>query len=338
MNKISKILVISIIIIFSINDCKKSPTDSNDAKAYTYYEGQQIPNTEVFVPMEKYGGIDQPIVSHDGQSILYYKFYTPRDSFGLYLKNLLTNKERFLVKDGQYADWSPDGEWIAFGIYPQIYKIKINGDSLIQLTTGEGSFQPVWSPDGKYLCFGGNTSYNIMNSNGTEKKKIGDQYFGAPSDWHPSGTKLLGIRGYSATSIWSQFPILDIGTNTTERILNAVEGFSNSFAYYSPDGSRIVFFNEKGIWIMNSDGTAVKRLLPNDLSPDRFPDYSGGIKLLVGRASWYQDGKYLIYTHFKVTRYTIIQEPTTGSSVRVEGYMSFYKVNIDSAISISNLP
>ena len=157
-------------------------------------------------------------------------------------------------------------------------------------------------------------------------------------DWHPNRTNIIGIHGYSSSSIWNRFPIYNIQLNQVDYILDGTLNEDNGNPHYSPDGKRVVYINDKGIWIMNSDGSAVKRILPNDLSADRFPDYKGGIKLMVGSASWYPDGQSLIYTNFKVTRYTVIKQPTTGPNVNVEGFMSFYKVNVDSAISISNLP
>ncbi|OQY27351.1 MAG: hypothetical protein B6244_10845 [Candidatus Cloacimonetes bacterium 4572_55] len=59
--------------MIGISSCKDAvePVDE-----YTYLEGQQIPNTEIFLPMGLHDINQTPKISPDGNSIAFIKFYT----------------------------------------------------------------------------------------------------------------------------------------------------------------------------------------------------------------------------------------------------------------------
>ncbi len=327
-------------ILLLCGSCKEQAVDSGDTAPYRYYEGEQIPNTEEFYAMDEQFSLNACEFNRAGTEIVYTKF-TNRSQWsrlGVFIYNVQTTEERLLTLDGYFPSWSPDGSWVAFNIYPQIYKIKSNGDSLTQLTSGGGSFYPRWSPDGTQIVFNGNTLFNVINRDGSGLRRIGDTMFGAATDWHPDGSKLLGIKAYSAMSIARQISTWNIPTNQIGQIVLRFEREGVGRALYSPDGSRICFNGERGIWVINSDGSGLKRILPNDKSPDRFPDFKGGIRLIVGMPSWHPDGQHLLYAHFKVTRYVTRDGIITGNRVGVEGYYSLYKVHVDSTIAVSTLP
>ena len=108
-------------------------------------------------------------------------WYTTIESNGIYLIDTnRTNNKILYSGPGAYSPtWSPDGEWIAFSDNGQIFKIKVNGDSLTQLTNSGNNFFPSWSYDGKWITFDSNKdSPNGMNFiwkmdvNGIEKTRI----------------------------------------------------------------------------------------------------------------------------------------------------------------------
>ena len=78
--------------------------------------------------------------------------YPPDDNGGeiafragetLYVMDLSTGST-WIVTESLWGSfrWSPDGEWIVFDEGSQIYKIKVNGDSLAQLTFQGRNFFP----------------------------------------------------------------------------------------------------------------------------------------------------------------------------------------------------
>lgn len=86
----------------------------------------------------------QPAWSPDGKTIAYIHGDTTFESTGIYLIDTNgTNKRILFSSPSAYSPtWSPDGEWIAFSDNAQIYKIKVNGDSLTQLTKFGNNFFP----------------------------------------------------------------------------------------------------------------------------------------------------------------------------------------------------
>jgi hypothetical protein len=323
--------------------CKKitDPVEITPDDEYVYLEGQQIPGTEIFFPLGFYSLGSSPKVSPDGHFIVYedQRFQLdPSIPPGLYILDLSTLEKRLLVEGFAYnADWSPNGEWIVFNTYPKIHKIKVNGDSLTQLTHQGNNFFPDWSPDGQWIVYdrsladaSGPGGIWVMKADGTEKRWIGE---GRDPSWDFSSHKIVGMinEAINGTSSYWKLVFYQISPDS----LIGISEFKNKtirVPEYSPDGSRITFWTPEGIWITDSEDGISKRILPNHLSN---PSYQGKISLFVGNPSWYPDGEHLIYEHFKITRY---ENPQPGFGPFWEGYYSFFKVNVDSALAISNLP
>jgi Tol biopolymer transport system component len=71
-----------------------------------------------------------------------------------------TNLQRIAMGDILDAQWSPDGQWIAFSkaspSRPDVFVIHPDGTGLENLTSASGglaSWGPVWAPDGSALVF-----------------------------------------------------------------------------------------------------------------------------------------------------------------------------------------
>ncbi len=333
--------IYAIVCLLLIGSCKDVSVNEDAENIYQFLKGDLIKGTEYFFPLSFYDySLSEPEMSQNGEAILYTIFYgVSMDSAGVYQLNLQTGEKRLIVRSGYNASWSPDGNWIAFNIYPQIYKIKSNGDSLTRLTSGAGSFNPRWSPDGKRIGFGGNTLYqNVMNSDGSGLGFIGDSVFAGIADWHPSGTKVLGGQRVNSSST-VKLGVFNLQTNRTEQIIDLGVRNSGSRALYSPDGSRICFTNERGIYVMNADGSGLKRILPCYLNSGYGYVSGETVGFYALSASWYPDGKHIIYEQFHITRlWRARPEEYSNVGLELEGYLGFYKLNADSAVAVSTLP
>ena len=207
------------------------------------------------------------------------------DTVGLFLCDLETEEYRpiYTGLPGQIVivstpDFSPDGQWIFFSMGAQIWKIKVNGDSLTQLPFSGRNFYPRWSPDGRKIAFhiaiGDSAGIWVINADGTQRR-VGRWGWNF-SDWSPDGEHLIFVD-------WEgNYPVIaeaDTTGNSYRILLRArqLDIFQIEGLDYSPDGTKIVFVafrpgEESMVWVMNADGTD-----PVDLA--------------VGRdASWTWDG------------------------------------------------
>lgn len=191
-----------------------------------------------------------------------------------------TDLKRLTNNDGQYygACFSPDGQHIAF--YSDkaqkdedIYIMKSDGTEMTRLTRDAGrNVTPGWAPDGSQLVFsssrGGGLQLYTMNADGTGQKqltKAGSKlanYYNPV--WSPDGKKVVFFA--QRDDFRDQIETVDLdGEN--QKVLTTIEG-SNIFPSWSPDSKKILFTNErssKAIYVMNADGSDVKRLGENSI-------------------------------------------------------------------------
>lgn len=222
--------------------------------------------------------------SPDGNTIaLSWSGPHTRHKRGLYLINTSDwEMTPLLVEEGMggyyYSpSWSSDGEWLAFARNAQIYKMKLNGDSLTQLTFTSRNWSCDWSDSDSLILYqitlGDSGGVWIMNSNGQNKKAI--VKYAGHSSFTP-GDSILLVEYFTTNFDSAHITIINPIDSSTREVFKWEQG--NPYHYYtepriSPDGQTIVLSIETCIWTMSIDGdnliqlTSTKGMYPN-WSPD----------------------------------------------------------------------
>lgn len=237
----------------------------------------------------------QPAWSPSGKHIAYYHIDKEISKNGIYLIKPDGSENRLWHRGvgAETPTWSPDGQWIAFSEGAQIWKKKLNGDSLIQITNSGRNFFPAWSPDGKWIAYG-QSICNVSNACGLwivaidgEKTTFLINYGNFPA-WDPKNmeilyqTRLVQSNGHVlGDSLWSYN--LGSGLKKPLTILTG-NNYSNNYFKYSID-NKIAFTSQPQngspqIWVMHADGTNQKQLTQ-----------TGGYT-----ADWSPDGNKIVYT------------------------------------------
>lgn len=351
----SRLLKYIPITLFLAN-CQHSP--DAPVPTETYAEGEQVPGTEVKFPLQFYDGTTaDPVASPDGQTIVYRRWLNDGSTpSGLYAIPLGGGPPHLVVAGPKVSDaqFSPDGRWLAFNDEGQIHKIHPDGtartllagprsypDSANHTAYVGNCFSPLWHPDGQQLAYSFNIDYRsgqaglwVMKADGTQAQRVCDT--GALA-WHPAGNALLRAESVATVpTTWTRFALFQLADCGIVQHLNTPTGTDNRGVSYSPDGTRLLYYNERGIYVMNADGTQRRRLLPNQLvyNPTNNP-----VSLLTQAPHWLPDGQAIVYEHFRITR---VVEPTPGaitaSGTLVEGTFSLYRLNLTQALATSTLP
>ena len=244
-----------------------------------------------------------PAWSPTGEYIAYYYNVDPTgtlDTAGMYLYDLSDSTATRLIPANLHYPapytpaFSPDGRWLAFSWYQQIWKCLLTGDSLVQLTASEWNFSPAWSPDGRRIAYHSRREdqhgVHIMNSDGSGDAWVAGGYYPQWLDENRIVFARLGIlvidlashletRLLAKPAGWIECRFL-AADRAGERLLfhAVVEGvkWSNIWRFdiatsqltqltttggvepaWSPDGREIAYTNTRvgRIWIMNDDGS-----------------------------------------------------------------------------------
>jgi hypothetical protein len=234
------------------------------------------------------------------------------------------------------VEWSADGRRLAgsyhtFGLgteTSEVFVVNSDGTGERFISPRSGGFEglPTWSPDGQRLAFTKLTAQHIGNlatrdtATGTNLRVLnqGPNSFGDPH-WSPDGTRFVFERspnpiGPDCSDLWT---VDSRGRN--ERQLTSGPADDRG-ADWSPDGTKLVFQSNRDvpgsdcfathIYVMNADGTNVRRLTFGGLSGTEFesaPHFS-------------PDGRQIVYTRNTAGEVWLMNADGTGQHKLVDGF------------------
>lgn len=207
--------------------------------------------------------------------------------------------------------WSPDGEWIVFGVgqwftqrgrgRARLMRVRRDGSGLEQLTDNSifNAGFPSYSADGKEVVFrianedpksaslGG---LGVLNLETRQLRRITSGYDNMPI-WSPNGSRILFNRGVrNPGSIWSNFDLYTVRPDGSDLQRLTDHPASDGHAVWTADGQHILYnsgmagyrdeachydqtFQPYGqIFVMNADGSG-KRQITDNIWEDSTPQY-----------------------------------------------------------------
>lgn len=232
-----------------------------------------------------------PAWSPDGKKIA----FSGGESYDIYVRDLDTRKTQQITNDpssNRFPSWSPDGQHIVFdsdriwknngtqeeierGLYYNLFRVKVDGSELIQLTdrAEQHNTSPAWSPDGKWIAFASDRNDNLdiylMPAEGGDPINL---TMNAANDvapaWSPDGEY---IAFCSDRDGYHEIYIMKRDGSNLKRITN--NPGSDCHPGFSPDGKNVIFVGEydqkPGVHIVDLLDFTVRFVvsLPNAVNP-----------------------------------------------------------------------
>jgi len=200
----------------------------------------------------------------------------------------LTDEDDGLWEHDEPA-WSPDGLFIAYAAFRDLWVVPSEGGTARRITTG-GSMdrRPVWSPDGNHVYFASDRErtqaiWRVL-ADGSAPERV---TMGTGPETHPTISADGRTMAYSTHVLDPDLTILDLRTGERTRFADARVDAEPSFA---PDGSALAFKSDRwggrvDLWIQPLNGARTSG------PARRLTDHPGA----ANHPSWSPDGRWVAY-------------------------------------------
>ena len=177
---------------------------------------------------------------------------------------------------GSQPAFSRSGRRIAYAngageFYASIYVMRPDGSKktlVARPRDRESLTQPTWSPNGSRLAFSVGTAADtnlirpylaIISQYRGRRTRYISGHLSLSTDWSPDGRRILLVQSTRRGGGYSDFKVSALDLRT--RRLRDLGQYASYTARWSPDGRRILFENGGAIYVMNADGSHVRKLL-----------------------------------------------------------------------------
>ncbi len=169
------------------------------------------------------------------------------------------------------VDWSPDGRWIAITCgSSKIELIRPTGAGERVISTGLANVRsPSWSPDGRRLVFSAgavdHSAIYVIDVDGLHPRRLAR---GRAPAWSPNSS-VIAYRGGTHGSSCGGLRLVDADTGrdaSPAPATNSCHQFGPRQVEgpeWSPDGTEIAVGTTSGLYVINADGTDLRRINPN---------------------------------------------------------------------------
>ena len=159
--------------------------------------------------------------------------------------------------------WSPNGRLIAYQCYEdgpyigepsmgtaeytheaaEICVMDINANHKTRLTHNDtADVSPIWSPDGRQIAFVGSDGLYVINSDGTDSRRLVESRWIESAAWSPDGQR-LAFSACQPKQTAKVFLVDNDGKNLVTLIDEP--GLMSEYPVWSPDGLRLAYASSK---------------------------------------------------------------------------------------------